>query len=771
MAGSDDRGLAYALYEIADAIRCGDRTALPGLVVETCESPLVATRSVQKQIFNEDLERVWYEDEAFWHWYFQMLARNRFNNYTLTFGHNTNYKVPPYAWMFEVPEYPEVAVKGLAQSARAENLHKFQKITSLAQEYGLDFTIGLWTQLPVVNERVGLDYGESYVENLPGGVAGGDYCAKGLNRLLQLCPGVTGVQLRMNLESGIPHDKQTDYYKAQFAAIANCGRPVRLDLRYKSLHQETIDLAKDAGLDVTVSTKYWCEHMGLPFHPTWEDKAYAESRYGYGTMLQKDRNYRVIYRLWNSGTTRLLQWGDPEYAARFAESCTLGGGEGFEVFAPLANKGYGNKPGFWGIHADQSLVNYQWEQERYWPFYLSLGRYGYNPQTSKEIWEREFQEQYGSEGKHLAKAVSTASKVLPLITVTCQFSAGGWRLWPEMHPCMHLDAYRAIQPSDYSQFYAIAPFSSRQRWRGEGWASTHSAFVEDLIQGNLNSKWTPIEISRKLEQLANEIEANLVEAKEHQEKGVLDDAEYRGLEIDLRVLMHLARYHAHKKLAATHLEFFRLTNEKGRLPLVWREINSAQQQWQQMADLTEGKYYDNMVFGFSKEHHSDFPDRLHEHIGHWKDRLDEVQADVDFVAELMRNNEVPLETPAEENNFPLTRYPAEEPLSRKPDIQHERIESVAVGEDIVIKAQVNSEEPLRDVSVYLRPMNQTVPWKRIPLESLGGGRYEGRIPAGDISPRFDFLYYLEARVAQGGTFWPHWETETPYVIVKLNPRK
>ncbi len=79
--------------------------------------------------------------------------------------------------------------------------------------------------------------------------------------------------------------------------IANSGRPVRLDLRFKGLRQQTIDQAVESGVDLTVSTKFWCEHMGLPFHPTVEDKKWRASRYGYGAMLYKPRNYRVVYRL------------------------------------------------------------------------------------------------------------------------------------------------------------------------------------------------------------------------------------------------------------------------------------------------------------------------------------------------------------------------------------------------------------------------------------------------------------------------------------------
>jgi len=92
---------------------------------------------------------------------------------------------------------------------------------------------------------------------------------------------------------------------------------VRVDLRYKGLQQATIDAAAEAGLDVTVSTKFWSEHFGLPYHPTVVDSHWAADRYSFGALLKKPRNFHVTYQLWTVGSQRVTLWGDPEYAARF----------------------------------------------------------------------------------------------------------------------------------------------------------------------------------------------------------------------------------------------------------------------------------------------------------------------------------------------------------------------------------------------------------------------------------------------------------------------
>jgi hypothetical protein len=185
----------------------------------------------------------------------------------------------------------------------------------------LDAPLGRPAERPV--ER----YGPSALWRDPQDGEAADYCARALRLLLTACPHIDQVQFLMNPEAGIPEEEQRKFFEAQFSAIAGCGRPVRIDLRHKGLASETIEQAVKAGLDVTVSTKFWCEHMGLPYHPAAEDRLWRKDRYGYGTMLRSPRDYRIVYQLWTVGSQHVLLWGDPDYAARFARSCRLGAGE------------------------------------------------------------------------------------------------------------------------------------------------------------------------------------------------------------------------------------------------------------------------------------------------------------------------------------------------------------------------------------------------------------------------------------------------------------
>src|SRR5262249_15487943 len=153
------------------------------------------------------------------------------------------------------------------------NVKMLGRIAELAKERGLDFTLGVWMQAPVPRYS-----GKVLVENLPEGDRAADYCARAIKLVLQACPAISGLQLRMNDEAGVPLDRQTEFYKPLFASVRGCGRPIKLTLRYKGLQPETTKAALDLGLDVAISTKFWCEHLGLPYHPTAADSHYRESR-------------------------------------------------------------------------------------------------------------------------------------------------------------------------------------------------------------------------------------------------------------------------------------------------------------------------------------------------------------------------------------------------------------------------------------------------------------------------------------------------------------
>ena len=120
IAGSDERGLTYALLEAARAIEVASPTARASPRQERAKpsildcipaehaSPHLSWRSMQLFLCNRELEREWFYNEEYWEEYLDQLALYRYNNLSLTFGHQIAYMSPPYPFMLELPEFPQV---------------------------------------------------------------------------------------------------------------------------------------------------------------------------------------------------------------------------------------------------------------------------------------------------------------------------------------------------------------------------------------------------------------------------------------------------------------------------------------------------------------------------------------------------------------------------------------------------------------------------------------------------------------------------------------
>jgi hypothetical protein len=270
------------------------------------------------------------------------------------------------------------------------------------------------------------------------------YCRDALRAVLEACPTVAGLTLRTHGESGVPEGSYP-FWKTVFEGVTAVKRPIEIDLHAKGLDWPMVELTQATGMPVTISPKYWAEHMGLPYHqgairqlempaPRPKGDFFALSsgsrsflRYGYGDLLKEDRKYKVLHRMW-PGTQRLLLWGDPGMAAAYGRASSFCGSDGIEICEPLSfkgRKGSGLSGGRTG-YADPSLVpQHDWQKYAY--TYRVWGRLLYNPDTDPAVLSREM--------KNLAyaKALASSSRILPLITTTHMPSAANAIYWPEIY--------------------------------------------------------------------------------------------------------------------------------------------------------------------------------------------------------------------------------------------------------------------------------------------------------------------------------------------------
>jgi hypothetical protein len=748
ICGRDARGLSYALRDVARSVELAPRDEDPlAHILEEVATATLSVRNVSIHPMNADVERRWYFEEEFWRSYFGMLALHRFNQFTLTFSDQTNYLCPLYAFLLDMPEYPGIHLSEELKQERPKQLAMLRRISELAEAHGIDFNLGIWMQAPVPKYS-----GAVEVTGLPEGEALAGYCAQGLRRVLEACPSIRGVQLRMNEEAGVAAERQAAFFRPIFESLRATGRPVRLDLRYKGLQPQTTQAALDEKLDVTISTKFWSEHFGLPYHPTAVDTHWRKDRYSFGAMLQQPLATRVVYQLWNVGSQRLTLWGSPEYARRFAESCLLGGGSGFEVLAPLTDQGYGNRPGEWRAIEDPAYRVGKWDQDKYWYFYLCFGRLGFNRETNPEVWRREFRSRFGEAASAVEQAYRAASEVLPMITAARLPGASEWSWWPEMDTGGGLREYMHIQPSDPAQFYAIAQWKRAPGWRWEEWDDA-PGFVEDVSAGKVTGKWTPWMIADRLERIAVDIETAWNDGAQRRSA----TPEWRMTEVDHRVLAELAHYHASKMCAATELAFFESDQQAGRIKLAEAHASSAMEAWKRLVALTDKVYHEDLVFGIAKE--SPRSKLGHHHSGHWRDRLPEVEADVSYLRDLRIKLEASGPLAA------VRRLPLESTNRRSQFRVQEGIAPTwRTDGSVDVRLTATPDESLQHVVLHYRPLDQTRDWRTLELRSANGNIYSATLPAEQIDRRFDWQCYVELLGAEGGVCWPNWEERQPYVV-------
>jgi hypothetical protein len=204
VTGGDLRGLMYGLLEAADQVR---RT---GRLQKTEAAPGMTIRGVRVVIqdFAGDLE--WFHDRERWPLLFQTLALDRFNRFQLA--------VPDLAGLVSVPEFPQVAPIAGAE----RNLEALRFISDTAAEYGSDFVLGVW--MPHSTDGV--------------------YIYAALVKVLASCPGIRGVQLRMD----------PDLAADAIRAVQEAGRRVTIEVQPYA--QSVAGPAASAGLPIRYAAPY-----------------------------------------------------------------------------------------------------------------------------------------------------------------------------------------------------------------------------------------------------------------------------------------------------------------------------------------------------------------------------------------------------------------------------------------------------------------------------------------------------------------------------------
>jgi hypothetical protein len=767
--GTNAIELSYALTGLADVAAMSDD---PMAALRTTREPFhggaTPVRSVMRMFSSNVEDKGWFNDRDFWRRYLTMLATHRFNRFHLALGLGYDfarelldtYFYFAYPFLVKVPGY-DVRATNLPDAERDSNLAMLRFISDETVARGLDFQLGVWTHAYVWQNSPNVNH---VIEGLaPDKHA--SYCHDALALVLKECPNISGVTLRIHGESGVAEGNY-DFWKTIFSAVAEAQRPMRLDLHAKGIDQPMIDTALSTGLPVSISPKFWAEHMGLPYHqagirplelPTRQrgssslmalsTGSRSFTRYGYGDLLHDDRTFSIMHRIW-PGTQRVLLWGDPVFASAYAKQMTFGGSAGCEIMEPLSfkgRKGSGN-PGGRDAYADSALHAAADDFEKYELGYRLWGRMLYNPDTPADVWQRKLRADYGAAAGSAETALSYASRVLPLFTTAHCPSAANNNYWPEMYVNMSITT-----PGPNAEPYTDTPtprvFNNVSPLDAQLF-STINAYVDALSKGEPIVKYSPAEVAAWLEALAAKAEPALASFDTISNSS--SRATARILSIDVAVQCGLARFFASKLRAGALYALFDRTGDRAALDEAIRQYMLAREAWTKIVGRTRGVYMNDVSYGIGKFQR-----------GHWEDRLPAIDADI----ETMKNA-----PPREASTSAAALVAAILQPAARPSLQitHKPQEKLDRGKGLTIEMECNLPAGAT-ATLHYRHTHQAEPWQTMAMETAGPA-LRATVPASYTDTPFPIQYYLTVKTAEGAVaLFPGLGdslTTQPYVMVR-----
>jgi hypothetical protein len=774
-SGSDVRGLVYALLELADRVRHAED---PIAALETrkpvIERPANRIRSITRCFVSDVEDKPWYNDRSMWPPYLSLLAAQRFNRFTLTLG--IGYDFPrnisdcyfhfAYPFLLSVRGY-NVRATGLPDAERDRNLEMLRYISDETAARGLQFQLGLWTHAYEWTDSPKANF--TIVGLTPENH--GAYCRDALLKLLEACPAITGITFRIHGESGVAEGSY-DFWKTVFDGIVRCGRRIEIDMHAKGMDDRMIEVALATGMPVTISPKYWAEHMGLPYHqaairelemPRPAEGFFALSsgsrrflRYGYGDLLREDRRYGILYRIW-PGTQRVLLWGDPAMAAGYGRESHFCGSDGVEICEPLSFKGRKGSglPGGRNAYADGSLTPAGGDWEKYLYSYRVWGRLLYNPDAEPEIWQRFLRKQFKAGASSVEAALANASRVLPLFTTAHGLSGANNTYWPEMYTNMPIvDAARAHPYTDTPsprRFGTVSPFDPELFARVDD-------FAEELLKQGRSGKYSPVDVAQWLEDFAQTAAKRLAQADS--ELGGGGGPEFRRLALDVAIQSGLGRFFAGKLRSGVLWALYERSGDRTALEESLKAYRAARSVWAELAAKTRGVYAPDITFGYVKNLR-----------GHWLDRLPDIDADIADMEKRLEQASVD-GSDSRDAEAERVKQAIREALGRPQAVplacRHKPPAPFRPGQKLDLELQVENGKRPVTVRLHYRRVNQSENYKILQMEEAGN-RYRAAITGEYTASPYPVQYFFTLHAGPDAWLYPGFEpnlSNRPYFVVR-----
>lgn len=772
VAGHDARGLVYALLELNDrVIHSSTPVAALNVTRPLIEQPVNRIRGLNRLFVSDIEDKPWFNDREMWPQYLTMLATQRFNRFNLSLGIGYDflqrvtdaYFLFAYPFLLSVPGY-NVYVPELPDAERDNNLAMLKYISEQTVARGMEFRLGIWMHGFEWLNTTNANYNIKGLTNDTQAA----YSRDALRLLLQQCPAISGITFRVHGESGV-NEGSYDFWKTIFDGIKTCGRVVEIDMHSKGMDQQMIDTALSVGVPVSISPKWWAEHMGMPYHqadiralevPKANTQASALmnlsagsrsfTRYGYGDMLKENRKYDVVHRIW-PGTQRLLLWGDPLTSGAQSRVFSFCGSAGVELMEPLSFKGRrgsgisGDRCGY----ADASLKP-KWDWEKYLYTLRVFGRTMYNPDTQPEVWDRYLGKEFGNGAAEVREALANATRILPAVLTAHGTSAGNNTYWPEMytnHPITKANIRHPYTDTPSPKVFGMVSPMDPQLFSGINEHATQ------LLKGELNGKYSPVEVSDWLIEYAANAEKHLAQADLKSSNKTKPG--YRRMATDVKIQIGLGRFFADKFRAGTLFDIYEQSGDRTALEESLKLYRRAREQWSTLANKVATVYKKDVTAGETT------------HLrGHWLDRLPAIDEDIAEMQRLL--NTTPTTTLRPASVVMAVSKCIEKPKKIIINAQHQPQRKFVPGKDIAIDITL-AKKP-QAVILHYRHINHAERYNSIEMKASSSNKYIATIPGSYTDSPYPLAYYFEIKEnLEVASIYPGLGkklTQQPYFVIR-----
>lgn len=612
ITGGDANGLMYGGLEVAEQLALAN--GMEG--ISNCQgTPSIENRGIKfnapldmrtpsysdaGDVAQDNIENVW--DIEFWKEYFDFLARNRYNSFSL-------WNLNPFPSMVKVADYPDIALddvwrttipfddtynttaSNLVRPEHWENYEVLKKLT-------IDEKIAFWQEVMAYAHDRGIKFFiytwniYTYGENGKYGITSElnnettrDYYRKSVKAMVETYPDLDGIGVtageNMDLADEMARPNEQWLYDTYGQGIndALSNNAEREFALLHRLHWANFDMIEEIWANFKgnfdFSDKYSVGHIHSSTTPDFVDENFEKMPAGKKSWLEL-RNDDMFN----------LRWGDADYIREYLggmpDASQLRGfffGSDGYIFA----REYNGKD---DVFKGQLYAKKHWYEFGLW------GRLGYDLTLTTEHFQQLMAEHFEGavteeQSVKLAQSMGYAGKIIPLVTTYFWVSSDLY--YPEAS-ASHITSFGYINLKTWA--------NSVNTQSGAGVLSTPEYVDADVKGDPIPAGRTPEETSEQLAEYSEQALKLAEELLADEPESFSSDIqrEFYQMVHDQRMMANLGRYYSEKTAAAIQIRYFHDTGDEAYRTSALEHVEKEIEYWKLYANEFES-YYEPQLYG------------------------------------------------------------------------------------------------------------------------------------------------------------------------------